>query len=392
MRRNITGMNIVKRNTAAALAVLILAVVMPAGSVYGQGIETPAKQAYLIDDTTGAVLLAKNAYQQMTPSSMSKLMTMYLVFERLAVGSLKLDDEFKVSVKAWRMGGSKMFVREGTSVAVHDLLRGVIVQSGNDACIVLAEGLAGSEDAFVAEMNRKAQEIGLTHSHFANATGWPAEGHHMSPQDLAKLAKLIIHKFPQYYEIFSEKNFKYNKIQQGNRNPLLYKNIGADGLKTGHTEIAGYGLTASAVQGDRRLILVVNGLKSVSQRARESERLMKWGFREFNNYAMFKAGQKVEDAEVWLGQSSTVPLVTDKDITVTLPRKHRADMKVAVVYDGPIPAPITQGAQIAKLVITTPDRPDTEIPLYAGESVEQLGVMGRLFAALGHLIWGATQH
>ena len=217
MRRNNTGMSNIKRYAAAALAVLILSTVLPTSVVYGQGIDTPAEEAYLIDDTTGAVLLAKNAYKPMPPSSMSKLMTMYLVFERLAVGSLKLDDEFKVSVKAWRMGGSKMFVKEGSSVSVHDLMQGVIVQSGNDACIVLAEGLAGSEEAFVAEMNRKAQEIGLTNSHFVNATGWPAEGHHMSPKDLATLAHLIIHKFPQYYAIFKEKNFKYNKIQQGNR-------------------------------------------------------------------------------------------------------------------------------------------------------------------------------
>jgi D-alanyl-D-alanine carboxypeptidase (penicillin-binding protein 5/6) len=380
-----------KRLATAVMAALFFAAILPAGGVHGQGIETPAEEAYLVDDVTGAVLLAKNAYRPMPPSSMSKLMTLYLVFEQLSVGSLKLEDEFKVSVKAWRMGGSKMFVREGTSVSIEDLLRGVIVQSGNDACIVLAEGLAGSEEAFVVEMNRKAQEIGLNNSHFVNATGWPADGHEMSPQDLAKLAQLLIHEFPQYYGYFKEKNFKYNDIQQGNRNPLLYKNMGADGLKTGHTEAAGYGLTASAMRGDRRLILVVNGLKSVSQRAREAERLLKWGFREFNNYAMFKAGEKVEDAEVWLGESGAVPLVTDKDVTVTLPRKHRADMKVAVVYDGPIPAPIAQGTQVAKLVITTPEREPTEIPLYAGESVEQLGIMGRLFAALGHLVWGAAQ-
>ncbi len=356
-----------------------------------QSIETPAKQAILIDDRTGAILLTKNAYDPMPPSSMSKLMTLYMVFEQLAAGGLKLDDEFSVSKKAWRMGGSKMFVRVNTQVSIEDLLRGVIVQSGNDACIVLAEGLAGSEDAFVAEMNRKAEEIGLKNSRFVNATGWPADGHEMSPEDLAKLSQLLIHKFPQYYHYFKEKNFKYNKIQQGNRNPLLYKNMGSDGLKTGHTEAAGYGLTASAVRGERRLILVVNGLKSVSQRARESERLLKWGFREFNNYAMFKSGETVSEAEVWLGEAGTVPLIADGDVTVTLPRKHRANMKVAVVYDGPIPAPIAQGDRIAKLTISTPGSDPTEIPLYAGESVGQLGFMGRVFAALGHLVWGATQ-
>ncbi len=375
------------------LRVLLLAfgLALTAGSLPAAvaAIETQAEQAFLVDFETGAVLLDKNADVRMPPSSMSKMMTAYMVFERLKDGRLSLDDELPVSEKAWRKGGSKMFVEVGNTVRVEDLLRGVIVQSGNDACIVLAEGLAGSEEAFAEQMTVRGREIGLTDSNFTNATGWPDDNHYVTARDLATLAKRIIVDHSEYYHLYSEKEFTWNDIRQGNRNPLLYKNIGADGLKTGHTEAAGYGLTASAVQNGRRLILVVNGLPSVRARSDESERLMSWGFREFNNYALFKAGDTVDDAPVWLGDTATVPLVVAEDLTVTLPRNERNGMQVAVVYDSPIPAPIPAGQEIAKLRVSWPGGVPVEVPLQAGAEVEQLGPFGRIFASIKFLVLGA---
>jgi len=364
----------------------VLPALQPAGAAT---IETQAEQAFLVDFNTGAVLLNKNGDQRMPPSSMSKMMTAYMVFERLKDGRLSLDDELTVSEKAWRKGGSKMFVEVGNQVRVEDLLRGVIVQSGNDACIVLAEGLAGSEEAFADQMNEMAREIGLTGSHFTNATGWPDENHYVTSRDLATLAKRIILDHPEYYHYYSEKEFTWHDIRQGNRNPLLYRNIGADGLKTGHTEAAGYGLTASAVQNDRRLILVVNGLPSVQARADEADRLLSWGFREFDNYALFKAGDTVDEAPVWLGAEDTVPLVLAEDMTVTLPRNDRNGMKVSVVYESPIPAPIPAGQEIARLRVTWPEGVPVEVPLQAGRDVEQLGPFGRIFASIKFLLLGS---
>lgn len=370
----------------AALAAALLS-----APVFGQAIETAAKHALLIDDATGTVMLEKAADVPMPPSSMSKLMTVHMVFELLKQGKLKMSDELGVSERAWRMQGSKMFVDINTRVRVEDLLRGVIVQSGNDACIVLAEGLAGSEEAFAERMNARAKQMGLTGSTFRNSTGWPEKGHLMTARDLALLAHHTIHEFPEYYPIYAEKDFTWHKIKQGNRNPLLYKNLGADGLKTGHTEEAGYGLTASAVRDGRRLILVLNGLSSMNERARESERLLDWGFREFANYALFKRGETVEEAQVWLGQVPTVPLVADKDILITLSRKARQGMKASIVYDGPIKAPIAKGAQFGKLVVTSPDNKTVEIPLVAGADVEALGGPGRLLAAFKYLVFGKSK-
>jgi serine-type D-Ala-D-Ala carboxypeptidase (penicillin-binding protein 5/6) len=352
-------------------------------------IETQAEEAFLVDSETGAVLLDKNADQPMPPSSMSKMMTTYVVFDRLQDKRLSLDDTFTVSEKAWRMGGSKMFVEVGSQVRVEDLLRGVIVQSGNDACIVLAEGIAGSEEAFAEQMNAAAQEIGLTSSTFTNATGWPDPNQRVTARDLAVLAQRIIQDHSEYYHYYAEKEFTWSDIRQGNRNPLLYRSISADGLKTGHTEEAGYGLTASAVQDGRRLILVVNGLPSMQARADESDRLLSWGFREFDNYALFKAGDTVDTAAVWLGAEETVPLVIANDLKVTLPRTDRNGMRISVVYDGPIPAPIPAGEEIAKLRVTWPDGVPVEVPLQAGKDIEQLGPFGRMAASVKFLLLGA---
>jgi D-alanyl-D-alanine carboxypeptidase (penicillin-binding protein 5/6) len=352
-------------------------------------IETTAREAFIVDAVTGRILLDKNADDSMPPASMSKIMTTYMVFERLKDGRVSLDDELPVSEKAWRKGGSKMFVEVGKQVRVEDLLRGVIVQSGNDACIVLAEGLGGTEEAFAAEMTRKGREIGLTGSSFANSTGWPDPNQRMTARDLATLARRLITDFPEYYHYYGETEFTYADIRQSNRNPLLYKSLGADGLKTGHTEEAGYGLTASAVQGDRRVVLVLNGLESRRARSEESVRLIGWAFREFGNYTLFKAGETVEDAGVWLGVDPTVPLIAEHDLTVTLSRKARLDMEVTVVYDGPIPAPLELGQQVATLIVAAPGEETVEMPLVAGAAIERLGFIGRITASVKYLIFGA---
>ncbi len=359
-------------------------------------VETPATHAMLIDTSTGAVLMEKNADVAMAPASMSKLMTVHMVLERLQDGRLSLDDKFYVSENAWRKGGAKtggstMFLEPGMRVRVEDLLRGIIVQSGNDACIVVAEAISGTEAAFAEEMTIRARELGLTNAQFRNATGWPDPEHVMSSRDLAKLAETTITMFPEYYHYYSETNFVFNGISQPNRNPLLYKDMGADGLKTGHTVESGYGMTSSAVRGNRRLVLVLNGLVSKKMRSSESERLLEWGFREFDNYNLFSGGDVVTNAEVWLGKRATVPLVIESDLTLTLPKRARRKMKVTVDYISPVPAPVVAGQQLARLTISAPDVEPIEIPLVAGTGSEQLGLIGRLMAAVNYILWGSSE-
>ena len=354
-------------------------------------IDTSAKEAILIDYDTGAVLLAKNADDKMPPSSMAKMMTLYILFQRIKEGRVKKDDTMAVSEKAWRTGGSKMFVKIGSRVSVQDLVQGIAVQSGNDACIVVAEGLDGSEEAFAEEMNKTAKDLGLTNSHFTDSSGLPDPNQYMSARDLAILGQRLIHDFPNEYHVFSEIDFNYNGIKQGNRNPLLYKSVNVDGIKTGHTDAGGYGLTASAKREDRRLVLVVNGMSSVNERSRESEKLLDWGFREWSNYALFKAGDKVDDAPVWLGVKPTVALVVDRNLTATMPHLDRDQMKVTVSYDGPIPAPVVQGTVVGKVTVATPDTPTVELPIKAGESVDRLGFFGRIGAAFTQLLWGPAK-
>ncbi|MDA1097462.1 MAG: D-alanyl-D-alanine carboxypeptidase [Proteobacteria bacterium] len=378
-------------------AFLLAAMILPLSGAQGWAateglIDTPAKQAILIDHATGTVLFEKNAGEAMPPSSMSKLMTLYVLFERLAAGNLKLDDTFPVSEKAWRMGGSKMFVRVNTRVRIADLIRGIIIQSGNDACIVVAEGVSGDEATFAALMNRTASELGMVDSHFVNASGWPDPDHVTTARDLSILARRLIDKFPEHYAIFAERSFTYSKIRQGNRNPLLYKNIGADGLKTGHTEAAGYGLAASAERNGRRLDLVVNGLHSVNQRSQESQRLLSWGFREFGNYALFKAGEEVTSAPVWLGDAGAVALLIEDALTIIIPRKARRSMKVSVNYQGPLTTPIAKGQPVATLRIEAPNMATIERPLIAGADVARKGFFGRLGAALEHLLFGSVSN
>jgi D-alanyl-D-alanine carboxypeptidase (penicillin-binding protein 5/6) len=319
---------------------------------------------------------------------MTKLMTIYLVYERLKSGRMRLEDELPVTEKAWRMGGSKMFVQVGTTVKVEDLIRGVIVASGNDACIVLAEAIAGSEEQFVDLMNKKAKELGLTHSNFRNSTGWPDPEQRMSCRDIATLARRFIRDFPDYYHYDSEKSFKYNGIDQGNRNPLVQRGT-ADGLKTGHTDAGGYGLVASALRNGRRVILVLNGMASMRERAEESERLMDWAFANFEDVTLFAAGDVVENVKVWLGTEPTVPLVGGRDVIVTMPRNWRSRAAVKLAYDAPIRAPIAKGDTLGKLTVAGAGVPALEVPLLAGADVPKLNLPGRAMAVLSHYVTGS---
>ncbi len=356
------------------------------------GIETEAKQAIIVDFDTGAVLLEKNADQEMTPSSMSKLMTVYLVFDRLKQGSLKESDKFVVSETAWKKnyksGGSLMFLPVGARVSVGDLLRGVIVQSGNDACSVLAEGIAGSEDAFAALENKKAAEIGLTHSTFKNASGWPEPGHEMTARDLATLARRLILDFPEYYPIFKDIDFTYNGIKQGNRNPLLYANLGADGLKTGHTEAGGYGLTGSAVRDGRRIIIVLNGLPTMRSRSEESARLLEWAFHSFEDVRLVKAGDAVGNAPVAMGTATVVPAVADREVEATIPSGTRKEVSTTATYLSPLPAPVKKGQRVGTLTVTAPGQTPIAVPLVAGADVARLNWLGRFGVTLQNLLRG----
>ena len=374
------------RAVTLTLGLVFVLIAAPANAA---PIETAAGHAILIDYDTGTVMLEKAADEAIAPASMSKLMTLYMVFDKLKHGELRLDDTLPVSEKAWRMQGSKMFVHVGDRVRVEDLLRGVIIQSGNDACIVLAEGIGGSEEAFAELMTERARELGLTNSTFRNATGWPDPSHLMSVRDIAVLSRHIIEDFPDFYPLFSEIEFTYNKIKQGNRNPLLYKNMNVDGLKTGHTEEAGYGLSASASRDGRRLILVVHGLAGVNERSQESERLIEWGFREFVNATIAKAGETIETAPVWQGAASAVPLTVASDVTVTLPRSARRKMTALVRFEGPLPAPVRKGDAIATLHVEAEGMPAMDIPLVAGADVAPLGMVGRLAANLRYLFLGS---
>jgi D-alanyl-D-alanine carboxypeptidase (penicillin-binding protein 5/6) len=354
----------------------------PASSPLGP-VDTLARQAIMVDFETGAVLLEKNPDERMPPSSMAKLMTMYVVFDMLKAGRLRLDQTMPVSERAWRMGGSKMFVQIGTQVSVENLARGVIVQSGNDACIVLAEGISGSEAQFAELMNETGRRIGLRSSNFRNSTGWPDPEQRMTARDLATLARRIIVDHPEYYRFYNERSFRWNDITQENRNPTLARVPGADGLKTGHTEEAGFGLAASASRGGRRLILVVNGLPSMRARGEESERLLEWGFREFDNVVMFRAAETVEDVPVWLGERPTVPLVAGRDLVLTLPRQWRRSLQAKVRFDTPIPAPVAKGQELGKLIVSGQGVPDMEVPLIAGADVDRLGLFPRIPAVIG---------
>ena len=356
--------------------------------ITAKDIQTSAPNVILYDLTTNTTLIDKNSDTPMPPASMSKLMTVYMVFDRLRSGSLNLDDKFLVSRSAWRKGGSKMFVMVNKRVSVKDLLKGIIVQSGNDACIVIAEGISGTEEAFADAMTRKAREIGLKNSSFTNSTGWPDKHHYMSARDIAKLSAKLIQEFPELYKLFSEKEYTFGGIKQGNRNPLLYNDFGADGLKTGYTQVSGYGLAASAVRKGRRLLLVINGLTSSRARSSEAARLLDWGFRDTVIYPLFKKGEEIEKADVWLGKQKKVSLVFGKPLILTLTRKARRSLKVKLKYDSPIPAPIKKGDQVGLILVEADNLNTVKIPVTVATEVQQQGNLGRLSTAFKYLLFG----
>jgi len=369
---------------AVVLALIGLAVTVPAASTQDQ--TTPARAAFIVDLTSGAVLLEKNADTPLPPASMSKLMTLEMVFGALEAGRLALDDTFRTSAHAAAMGGSKMFIRSGEVVSVADLLRGVIVQSGNDAAVSLGEAISGAEEAFAALMNQHAAEIGLTNSHFTNATGWPDPQHRMSPRDLATLAQRMITVHAEYYPMFAETEFTWDDITQRNRNPLLGFGIGADGLKTGHTEEAGYGLVASAKRDERRVILVVTGLESPQQRSQEAERLINWAFRAFESKRLYPAGQTVVEADVWIGATGTVALAPARDVIVTAPYGMLKQAEVTAHFREPIQAPVAAGDEVGRLEIAVPSVTPVSVPLVAAQTVATGGVTARLKTAANLLM------
>ena len=348
--------------------------------------DTIARSALVLDQTSGTVLLAKNENKPVPPASMSKLMTLNMLFEALQDGRIDLDTKFTVSKKAAEKGGSKMFVKQGERISVENLIRGIIVHSGNDACIVVAENLAGSEADFARIMTARARKLGMNESTFANATGWPNPDHRMSARDLVALANRLITQFPEFYSFFKEQTFTWAGITQNNRNPLLGLDIGADGLKTGHTSEAGYGLAGTAHQGNRRVILVVNGLKSSAERLAEAERLMNWAFRQFAQKTLIKAGKNVAQAEVWLGETNFVGLEIADDISALIPYSARDDIKVFVTYEGPIQAPIKKGEELGALSVDIPGIPPRSYPVYASSDVAGGGIMKRIRASINKLL------
>ena len=351
-------------------------------------IETKAISAYVLDVDSNTVLLDKNSDIRQGPASMSKLMITYMTFERLKDGTLDLNQEFLVSKKAWKFGGSKMFVNVGDNVSVDDLLKGIIVQSGNDACIVLAEGISGSEENMVDEMNLKAKELGLNNSNFTNVTGWPNKDHYMSLRDIGTLSNLIIKNFPEYYYYFSLDEFTYNDIQQFNRNKLINFD-GYDGLKTGRTSQSGYGIVASSKRDDRRIISVVNGLDSNKERINEIKKLVNWSFRDFKNFHLYNAGDTIDHAKVWLGKESFVPLILNQDLNITVNKKDINKLKITLSYQTPIIAPIKEGDKIAELIISNGNDTETKA-IYSGQKIEKINKLYRSFSIINYLLFGVS--
>ena len=351
-------------------------------------IETRAYSAVILDSNSNIILFEKNADAKQGPASMSKLMLTYIVFERLQNNTLSLDQEFLVSKKAWKYGGSKMFVNAGDMVSVNDLLKGIIIQSGNDACIVLAEGLSGSEENMVEEMNDKSIEIGLTGSNFTNVTGWPHQDHYMTLRDIAHLSKLIIDKFPEYYYLFSVNEFTYNDIKQFNRNKLISTD-GYDGLKTGRTTQSGFGIAASSKRNNRRIISVVNGLNTDKERINETKKLVNWAFREFITLDLYKAGDTIQSAKVWLGKEPFVPLVLNDDLVITIKKKNIDKYKIKLVYETPIISPIKKGDKIAKLHLIEGDNTKTK-DIYAGKNIDKISRFYRSFSIVNYLLFGVS--
>jgi D-alanyl-D-alanine carboxypeptidase (penicillin-binding protein 5/6) len=378
------------RRLIAALVLVAAPVLAPIAAA--EPVSTNAKHVYIVDFQTGAVLYDKMGEERLYPASMSKLMTVYMLFDAMKRGDVKPTDTFHVSKKAWAMQGSKMFVDIDSDVKVEDLIRGMIIQSGNDACIVVAEGLAGSEEAFADRMNKKAKELGLTDSNFINSTGWPDPKHYMTAKDIEILSRHLIVDFPEYYPYFAEKEFTWHGIKQGNRNPLLYRTgSGVDGLKTGHTEEAGFGVSASAVRDGRRIIMVVHGLSDMQERADEAGQLLDWAFRETGNYTVASKGAMLAEAPVEYGAAEKVPLTIGQDLVLTLPKADRQKVTAKAVVNTPIVAPLKAGQELGKLIVTAPNMPDFTYPLVAAQDVAEVSLTGRIVTNLNRLVAGAAQ-
>ena len=372
-----------RRSIAFVIAVVISACGVtpePARAAY----ETQSTAAILYDINTDTILFEKNADTPLPPASMSKLMTLYMLFEALRDGRVTLDTTFSVSTRARKMGGSTMFLDETDRPTVEELIKGIVVQSGNDACVVVAEGLAGTEDAFARQMNARGTEIGLRNSTFANASGWPNPNHRMSVRDLMRLATLIITEFPEYYGYFSLEEFDFDgrsPSNRFNRNPVLGLGMGADGLKTGHTEEAGYGLVGSALQGERRIVFVFTGLTSQAERRQEAEAMINWGFRQFISKKMASAGDVVAEIPVWLGNHQRINAVVEGDLQLLVPAIGQDSVETRVEYRTPLEAPIVEGSPVAELVVTAPDMPEKRIPLVSDREVSRGGFLPRVRAS-----------
>lgn len=370
----------------------LMLVTAPAANAF----DTHARAAWVYDVATGTVMMEKNADEALPPASMSKLMTLYMLFEAVKEGRVAMDTRLPVSTKARQMQGSTMFLNERDRPTVEELIEGIVVLSGNDACVVTAEGLSGTEEAFARQMNARARELGLTESHFTNASGWPEAGHVMSARDLGLLARHLVEDFPEFYHYFGMLEFPFDNrapANRYNRNPLLRLGIGADGLKTGHTEEAGYGLVGSAKQGERRVIFVVMGLPSQKARAEESERIVNWAYRQFTMRTLVPKGEKVAEAPVWLGTRSRVSLTTENGLRVLIPAGAQDGITAEAVFNGPVEAPIAAGQRLGELRITIPGAGQSIVPLVAATEVQRAGFVGRLQGAamrLGQQVYQAA--
>lgn len=386
------------RVRSLSVAVAFLATTAATAHAQPGGFETPARFAFMKDLSTDTVLMTKNADERVPPASMGKMMTVYVAFDLIARGKVSLDQKIIVSPETWakwHSQGSTMFLGVGEQPTVADLLHGIVTLSGNDACVVLAEGLAGTEANYVSLMNQTAKRLGLRNSNFANTTGWPDPNEWVSARDLATIAERTIEDHPKLYrEFYGKPSFTWGKtlgqarpITQGNRNPLLGKVAGADGLKTGHTEEAGYGFTGSAVQNGRRLVMVIGGMSSWNERVSQSVGFMNWGFAAFETVPIARKGAKLGEAEVYLGDKRTVALVAPRAIAATVPRAQSDAIKLRVVYNGPVKAPIKAGQPIAELVATGPAG-ETRAPLVAAEAVGEAGPLSRVLANIRALVGG----
>ena len=338
-----------------------------------------AASAYILLDTdTGRVLVEKNADELLPPASMTKMMTSYIVSAEIDRGTINPDDLVDISVKAWKKGGSKMFVREGTRVSVKELLRGVIIQSGNDASIALAEHLAGSEEAFADVMNQQAALLGMTNTHFKNSTGWPEDGHLSTARDLAILGKALIKDYPDHYKLYAEKYFTYNGINQPNRNKLLFTDKTVDGIKTGHTEEAGFGLVASSKKNDMRLVSVVMGTRSEAARASESQKLLAYGFRYYHTHKLYNQNDAINTTTVWKGQQDTIDIGLARDVYLTIPRGSEKQLEATIHIDKVITAPVNKGQELGHVVVTLEEEELLNIPVVALADIEPAGFFSRM--------------